>query len=218
MKLGIYGAGGLGREVYELAQQCNAHQTRWDGFFFVDDTITQETSLRGCPVHKLADAKSLFPPATAELVVAVGEPALRETLWNNALQAGYSMATLVYPGMHVPSTTAIGAGAVVCNVQLLSCDATIGQNVLLQPGCIIGHDCVVAEHSVVSIGATICGRCTIGRRAYVAAGSTVKETLRVGDNAVVGMGAVVFSDVTEGCVTLGNPARIIQRSTGTIFK
>ena len=37
MILGIYGAGGLGREVYELANVINSYNNRWDEIFFIDD-------------------------------------------------------------------------------------------------------------------------------------------------------------------------------------
>ena len=36
MILGIYGAGGLGREVYELAKIINSCNNRWDQIFFID--------------------------------------------------------------------------------------------------------------------------------------------------------------------------------------
>ena len=37
MKLAIYGAGGLGREVLELAMQINKLQSRWSSLCFIDD-------------------------------------------------------------------------------------------------------------------------------------------------------------------------------------
>lgn len=218
MKLGIYGAGGLGREMYDLARQCNAHTPRWDAFFFVDDTITQETTLRGCPVYTLAQAQAACPPGEAEIVVAVGDPGLREKMWDNATGAGYAMATLISPLVLPFSEVRFGTGCVVFHVAFLSCDTSVGSNAILLPGSIVGHDSVIGDHAVISIGTTVCGRCVIGRGAYIAAGATVKEKVRVGDNAVVGLGAAVFSDVDEGCVSLGNPARIIQRKTGPIFK
>lgn len=217
MKLGIYGAGGLGRETYDLARQCNAHTPRWDGFFFVDDTITGETSLRGWPVYTLAQARAACPPDQAEMVVAVGDPALREKMWDNATGCGYAMATLKSPLVLPFSEVRLGRGSLVFHVSFLSCDTSVGDNAVLLPGSIVGHDSAIGDHAVISIGTTVCGRCSIGRGAYIAAGATVKEKVRVGDNAVVALGAAVFADVPDGCISMGNPARVIQRKTGPIF-
>ena len=38
MRLGIYGAGGLGREVYELALRINVKSSRWSEIIFIDDS------------------------------------------------------------------------------------------------------------------------------------------------------------------------------------
>ena len=35
--LGIYGAGGLGREVFELARVLNINEKRWSDIIFIDD-------------------------------------------------------------------------------------------------------------------------------------------------------------------------------------
>ncbi len=218
MKLGIYGAGGLGREVYDLALRCDAHTPRWESFFFVDDTITQETWLRGQPVYTLAQARAACPPGAAELVVAVGDPALRRILWDNAVGQGYRMATLVSPEVRMSSGVELGEGAIVHDVDFLSCDTRIGRNTALLPGSMVGHDTVIGDHCVLSLGATVCGRCSIGHGAYIAAGATVKERVSVGEDAVVALGAVAFADVPDGCITMGNPARVIQRKTGPIFK
>ena len=49
--------------------------------------------------------------------------------------------------------------------------------------------------------------------------SVVKEHLNVGDNAIIGMGSVVFRDVLENNVMLGNPARVTRgNDEGKVFK
>lgn len=43
MVLGIYGSGGLGREVLELAKQINAISNRWSKIIFIDDMKPEGT-------------------------------------------------------------------------------------------------------------------------------------------------------------------------------
>ncbi|CCJ93138.1 putative acetyltransferase protein [Cronobacter malonaticus 681] len=49
MKLGIYGAGGLGREVLMLARAINQCTSRWNEIFFIDD-VTDAQEVYGAAV------------------------------------------------------------------------------------------------------------------------------------------------------------------------
>ena len=49
--LGIYGAGGLGREILELARAINEKELRWDSIVFIDDGDVP-TKANGIPVVK----------------------------------------------------------------------------------------------------------------------------------------------------------------------
>lgn len=76
MKLAIYGAGGLGREVLILAQIINADKKRWDDFIFIDD-INPKRELKGFPVLDFDVIKQMDD---VEIVIAVGEPKVRMLL------------------------------------------------------------------------------------------------------------------------------------------
>jgi acetyltransferase-like isoleucine patch superfamily enzyme len=48
------------------------------------------------------------------------------------------------------------------------------------------------------------------RGAKIGANATLLPAVVIGPNAIVGAGAVVVSDVPEGKVVIGNPARVIR--------
>ena len=43
-------------------------------------------------------------------------------------------------------------------------------------------------------------------------GALVKQGVSIGESSVVGMGSVVYNDVPEGMIALGNPARVVRRN------
>jgi acetyltransferase-like isoleucine patch superfamily enzyme len=54
---------------------------------------------------------------------------------------------------------------------------------------------------------------TIGAGAFIGAGAVILPGRSIGRNATVGAGAVVTSDVADGDVVVGNPARVIRTAT-----
>jgi sugar O-acyltransferase (sialic acid O-acetyltransferase NeuD family) len=206
MILGIYGCGGLGREILVLAQQINAVRKRWSELVFIDDVDVKNTRAKA-RVVLFDQAKAEFPPDQVEICIAVGEPSVRANLYDRVLAAGYRLATLIHPGVYIPEDTSIGNGAIICQGCFVSCGVRLSDNILLQPTASIGHDCSVGSHSVISTFVSLAGNCTIGARTYIGMCVPVKENTTVGDDVIIGMGSVVLRSVDSGMVALGNPAR-----------
>jgi acetyltransferase-like isoleucine patch superfamily enzyme len=49
----------------------------------------------------------------------------------------------------------------------------------------------------------------LGDHAMVSSGAMVLKGVKVGNHSIVGAGAVVFTDIPEGVVAVGNPARVV---------
>jgi acetyltransferase-like isoleucine patch superfamily enzyme len=41
----------------------------------------------------------------------------------------------------------------------------------------------------------------------------VKEGVKIGSNSIIGMGSVVYNDVPDNVIALGNPARVVRKNT-----
>jgi sugar O-acyltransferase (sialic acid O-acetyltransferase NeuD family) len=211
MKLGIYGGGGLGREVLVLAQQIN-RDTRWTEIFFIDD-VSDEAAISGVAVRRFHEVDF----ADSEIVIALGEPVARQQLMEKVL-ARTRLATLVHPQVFIPPRSEIGAGSIICSGAFISCDVQISANVLIQPQACVGHDSSVGSHSVVSSNVTLAGHCAIGQRVFIGMNSAVKEQTAIGDDAIIGMGSSVFADIAPASIALGNPARVMRKNEqGKVF-
>lgn len=207
MKLAIYGAGGLGREVFELAKQINAMQSRWQGFCFIDD-LNANRQLKSHDVLPL----SFISPSDYEVIIAVGEPALRKRLAEKAKSAGFNLVTLIHPNTYISSDAKIGAGTVICYGTFISCDTVIGDNVYLQPNTSLGHDCQIGDHCVISSYANLAGHCVVGDLTFLGMNAVVRETTAIGAETIISMGSAVFNDITSGVIAMGNPARVIRKN------
>lgn len=214
--LGIWGAGGLGREVLELARIINGTSKRWDDFVFIVDGVTA-AEINGVRVLEYEDAKKRF--SNLEVVLAIGEPAVREKKFNLLKEDAVKTTTLIHPDVHIPDTTEIGQGVVIQYGCFISCNVTIGNYVYIQPQCNIGHDDKLADGCMISGFANIGGAVSIGNFTYIGLSAIIKEGVAVGDNAIVGMGSAVHKDVPDEMIVLGNPARPIAKNTDRrVFK
>lgn len=83
----------------------------------------------------------------------------------------------------------------------------------------ISHDMIIEENVEVISGTIFGGFDHIESEVFVGLNSSVKNRIRIGKNSIVGMGSVVYKDVPDEIVVLGNPARPIGRNTdGKAFK
>ncbi len=211
MVLGIYAAGGLGREVLETALLMNKSKGKWSDIFFVDDN-SSITEVRGRRVITFEAFQQAFSPDQAELVIAVGEPYIRKIIREKISAAGYTLATIVHPDAYLAADANLGDGVLLCYSAMVSSGAVIGENVYLQPGCVIGHDVTIGCDSVISTFVAISGSCQVAEQCYIGVSASIKEQIRIGAGAIVSMGAVVLRDVEEECVVMGNPARSIRKN------
>lgn len=217
MVLGIYGSGGLGREIMELAAMINSVCTRWSDVFFIDDSEEKKEVQK----HKVVTfAKAMEQDRTGmEFIVAVGEPAVREKLFRKLHNMYVPIATLIHPDVHVPESTKIGKGSVVCSGVFVSCNVEIKENVLLQPQCNIGHDCIINGHSVISGHANLAGNCRVGMGVYIGLSACIRENIAIGNFSIVGMGTVVVKNIPEEVIVTGNPGRITRiNNNKRVFK
>ncbi len=89
---------------------------------------------------------------------------------------------------------------------------TIGERVEIAPNCAfysynhaIQPDAPVREQPVYSTGGI-----SVGDDVWLGYGVIVLDGVTIGKNAVVGAGAVVTSDIPEGAIAVGTPARVIK--------
>ena len=142
-------------------------------------------------------------------VGAVGDVALRKSLFERADAAGFEMVSVVHPGAHVAPTARIGRAVIVLAGAVVSSDVVLGDNVVVYSGAVVEHDSVVEDHVHISPGVAIAGGVHIGAETFVGIGASIVQGVTIGHRAVVGAGAVVIRDVPDQSTVVGVPARVL---------
>lgn len=212
MVLGIFGAGGFGREALECVKQVQLNKKKWSQVVFVDDYI-DALEVNGVQVLRYNAYKEKYKKDETKIFIAVGEPSGREKIYNMVISDGYKLETIVNPNVWIPETTNIGEGTYIAYGAFISCNITIGDNTLIMPYASIGHDTVIGDHCVCSDQSNIAGNCKISNHCFLGLNSIVKENISLAEWTVVSAGSAVLKDVLEPeYILAGVPARKMQKN------
>ena len=215
----IYCAGGLGKEVFDIATRINKIHSLWDEIFFVDDIegLADTTYLgRLFTIDKMLTE---FNDDTIEVVIANGEPVVRAKLFKKVKKLKLNITSLIDPSASISPTASIGQGVIAYPFTIIASSAIIGNNVLVNASSVIGHDIKVGNNTVISSHVDVGGACIIGENSYIGMGSMIKEKLSIGSNVIVGISSAVHRNIPDGVIAMGNPARPLRRNDDNkVFK
>ena len=84
----------------------------------------------------------------------------------------------------------------------------IGEHVILNLDCTVGHNTVIEDYVTVSPGCHLSGYSTIRRGAYLGTGAVTIERREIGARSIIGAGAVVIRDIPADVTAVGVPATV----------
>ncbi len=201
-RLAILGASGHGRVVADAALAAG-----WDEVAFYDDQWPEIRMAGPWPVvgNGAMLAEQAFGVTAA--VVGIGGCAARAARHVALRDAGLPMATVVHPHAWISPYAVIGAGSVVAAGAIINIGATLGEACIVNTGATVDHDCVLGLAVHVAPGASVSGGVVVGDRSWIGVGASIKQGMHIGADVMIGAGSVVVSEVRDGLVVCGSPAR-----------
>lgn len=199
-KLGIIGASGHGRVIYDIAKLCGLY----DEIVFFDDAVPSDDKIKCIGDCKLAYSST----DEYDFIVAIGNQNIRKSIYQKLKEHNAFVATLVHPNAIVSSRVVMGEGTVVMAGAVINTDSTIGKGCIINTTSSIDHDCQIGDFVHISVGAHVCGTVCIGDNTWVGAGSTIINNVSVCDNCFLGAGTVVVKSISLPGKYVGIPSKM----------
>ncbi|MBQ3658516.1 MAG: NeuD/PglB/VioB family sugar acetyltransferase [Bacteroidales bacterium] len=208
-ELVIIGAGGFGREVYNLALETNDYGSKFIIKGFLDDNKNALDSFENYkPI--IGSVNDYGIESNDVFVCAMGNVVQKEKCVTMIKKKGGEFISLIHPTAHIGINTEIGVGSIVCFNACISCDVTIGNFVSIQPFAALGHDVKVGDWCHLNAYAFLGGRVEVLERATIHTGAIVVPQKKVAEESIVGANSVVIRNVKKGKTVFGIPADYIE--------
>ncbi|MGN6194118.1 MAG: acetyltransferase [Ginsengibacter sp.] len=211
-KIAIFGCGGFGREVLSIIiDKINEVANEWNFIGYYDENKEKGTTINGYPVlggiDKLNDVS-----CPLGLVIAIGDPSAKIKILTSIHNNNIFFPTLIHPNVVMGNSDliSIGEGCIIGPGNILSVNTKIGNHVIIDTLCSIGHDTIIKHFVSIMPGVNVSGEVVIEEGVFIGTGAKIINQVQIGKETIVGAGAIVSKSLPEKCTAVGIPAKPIK--------
>lgn len=205
----IIGAGGFGREIYNMASYCMGYGVDWVVKGFLDDTEEPLGKFEGyAPV--IGPIHGYVPQADDVFICAIGSVQGKRACVEHLLAQGAEFINLVHKTATFGQNVKLGRGCIIQMEARISSEISIGDYVTIQDQCMIGHDARLSSWSHLHPRVFMGGKSCLGEGSHIGYGAFIHPGKTIGSDATVAAGAYVFRNVKPGTTVIGNPATTLH--------
>jgi sugar O-acyltransferase (sialic acid O-acetyltransferase NeuD family) len=212
--IGLYGAGGFGKEVMSLLPTIMPSlfpQTHVDDIksCFIDDDSTLKQVIDK-DVLSLNDFLEL-KHSDLYYCITIADPHTRKLVALKLKTTNIQLLTLIFNNSILLSHSYIGPGSIVMPGATISASVNIGMFTHVNFNSYIAHDCNIDNFVTISPSVNCCGNTEVKEGAFIGAGSIIKQGTKsklryIGVNSKLGMGSSLLTDLPDNKTYAGNPA------------
>jgi sugar O-acyltransferase (sialic acid O-acetyltransferase NeuD family) len=191
LKLLIVGAGGHGQSLSEAASLA----AEFEVVGFLDDAVASWRKVLGIPVLGSVGDAAKYRHLCDQVIVAIGNNAMREAMCQRLVDLGFHLATVIHPKAYVAPSALVGAGSAVMAGAVVGTEATLGCGSIVNCGAVVDHHAVVEDFGHLGVNACMAGGTVLGRGAWMQAGSALGYGVHVPPAAVLAPGQALVAGV-----------------------
>jgi sugar O-acyltransferase (sialic acid O-acetyltransferase NeuD family) len=205
--IAIFGAGGFGREVYQLIQKLNKAKKQWNFLGFFDDNTSVNFGQSKIPLNHLGTIKELNEyPDPLEVVIALGLPDAIHKVTSRISNKNISYPNIIAPDSIIyDDDLTIGHGNIITSGCIFTDNITIGNFNIFNLKVSVGHDVKIGDCNVFNPNSAISGNVTIGDKNFFGLNSSIVQDKKVGSNNKVGAATLIIKNINDNEFYFGVP-------------
>jgi sugar O-acyltransferase (sialic acid O-acetyltransferase NeuD family) len=201
--------GGGYPDLFDLIEDINLNKKKINILAIVDKKRKKRKNLYGYSVVK--SIKEIISKKKPYIVNGVASSIEARISVYNELKKNFTFLNLIHPSIK-DKNFSIGSGNIICSQVFIGKNCTIGNNNLISPQVFIGHDSSISDNCIFGPAAKIMGSVKIQNDVVVGASSSILQNLLIKKKSIISIGSVIFNDLGESSVAIGNPARCIKKN------
>ncbi len=210
----LIGAGGFGREVLWQLKEIDKQEKQYNILGFVDDRLADNLSnytIDGLPV--LGDNQWLVNyPKKICAVICIGNARKRKEVYEKVnTNSNIVFPAIISKDVKCSDSVSFGQGCIICLSNVMTVNITIGDFVIVNLDCTVGHDSVLEDFVTLYPSVNVSGNVHIGSCSEIGTGANIIQGMDIGDNSIIGAGSVVVKKIPSNCTAVGVPAVPIKK-------
>ena len=201
----IIGAGGMGKEIFSLATECNGYLSEYDIKGFLDFPHPDWDSKKFAPILGIEDDYVIQEDDV--FTCSIGDISLKKKIIGKIISKGGHFINIIHPTEIIRRGAVIGNGCILEHGVMLGSDSIVGDFCLLQGYTAIGHDARVGNFCRFDYHVMLVGGVIVHDEVCIHTSSIISHNVEVGSRSTVAALSFVIKSVDEDCTVFGNPAK-----------
>ena len=201
----IIGAGGMGRSLYDNAQESVGYGEIFVVKGFIDDNLA---ALDGYPNYPpvIGTIKDYIPQENDVFVSSIGG-ASRRACMESVISRGGTFINLIHSTARIRKNVRLGTGNFIGAYVAIGNDTEIGDYNMIQTYTVIGHDSRVGNWNRIDAHVVCVGGIVMEDETVIHTSAVINHKVTIETGAHVGALSFVIRKVRAGTTVTGNPAK-----------
>lgn len=208
----ILGAGGMGRETFEVFEDAYKDNPNYRVKGFLSDVLDILDGFESYP-PLLGTIKDYEVQPNDRFILAIGDVAGRRRVAESILERGGEFITLIHPTAKVFRTAKIGYGVIIFPMAYVGADTKIGDFCYINAHALAGHDSVLGNFSEQAPYSILGGGTQTGEECFLCMHAVAGPKVKLGNRVIISQGSATTENVDDDSFVIGVPARNYKRKS-----
>lgn len=207
-KLVIVGAGSVGKFV---AYNSEHFQQSFEILGFLDDAEEkQHTTIAGYKVLGKIQSLAEYSGKNIALVLGISFPKIKLKVVEQIANLDFDFPNLISKQAWISEQVTFGKGCIIYPGVSINYGTQIGNYVVMNMNCAIGHDSVIGDFVAMAPGVNLGGHTQLKKGVDMGIGSCTIQNVEIGDYTVVGGQSMIINSTPPNSKVMGVPGKSIS--------